>query len=218
MLKFAVVVGLVLWSIPVSAIRWEFDDGTTQGWSAKESHVWSGRGGPREFHQFPGEVDEGVWRIAVDPAVTNSFDPSQPSVEVVSSTIGYDSSLFDRVRLRCRTVHDRPTEGTFALEWNNASGHVSILDDTPVQDVVYTTEWQEVEVSLEGQAGWEGLLRTLRLSFQLGFNLDTEVVEAFELDWIELTGVEEVLQGELPPPYVEYFRFAGTGLFAPPVF
>ena len=42
---------------------------------------------------------------------------------------------------------------------------------------------------------------------------------AFEIDWIELTGVEEVLQGELPPPLVEhYFRFAGMGLFAPPVF
>ena len=110
MLKFAAVVGLVLWSIPAAAIRWEFDDGTTQGWTAKEADV---SGGTREFHQFPGEVDEGVWRIRVDPAVANSFDPSRPSVEVVSSTIGYDSGLFDRVRLRFRTVHDRPTEGTF---------------------------------------------------------------------------------------------------------
>ena len=51
--------------------------------------------------------------------------------------------------------------------------------------------------------------------------MDTEpgVVESFEIDWIELTGVEEMIQGELPPPPVEYyFRFEGTGLFAPPVF
>ena len=218
MLKFAAVVGLVLWSSLVGAIRWEFDDGTTQGWSAKEGLEW---GGTREFHPFPGEVDEGVWRIRVDPAITNSFDPSQPSVEVVSSTIGYDSSLFDRLRIRFRTVHDRPTEGTFAMQWDNASGHVLVNNDelVPIQQVVYTTEWQEVEVSLEGQYGWEGLLRNLRFSFILGFDLDTEVVEAFEIDWIELTGVEELLQGELPPPLVEhYFRFAGTGLFAPPVF
>ncbi len=216
MLKFAAVVGLVLWSIPAAAIRWEFDDGTTQGWTAKEADV---SGGTREFHQFPGEVDEGVWRIRVDPAVANSFDPSRLSVEVVSSTIGYDSGLFDRVRLRFRTVHDRPTEGTFYVQWDNASGHVFLQDDTPVQQVVYTTAWQEVEVSLEGQAEWEGLLRNLRFSFMLDLDSTTEVVEAFEIDWIELTGVEEVLQGELPPPPVEqYFRFAGTGLFAPPVF
>ena len=220
MLKFFAVIGLVLWSSLAGAIRWEFDDGTTQGWTAKEALVL---GGTREFHQFPGAVDEGVWRIRVDPAVTNSFDPSQPSVEVVSSTIGHDSGLFDRVRLRCRTVHDRPTEGTFTMEWDSGSGHVFLLDDisdrVPIQQVVYTTEWQEVEVSLEGQVGWEGLLRNLRFSFMLGFGLDTEVVEAFEIDWIELTGVEEVLQGELPPPLVEhYFRFAGTGLFASPVF
>ena len=33
-----------------------------------------------------------------------------------------------------------------------------------------------------------------------------------------MTGLEEILQGELPPPYVEYFRLDGVGHFAPPVF
>ena len=222
MLKFAAVVGLVLWSSLAEAIRWEFDDGTTQGWTAKEALLW---GGTREFHQFPGEVEDGVWRIRVDPAATKSFDPSQPSVEVVSSPIGYDSGLFDRVRIRCRTVHDRPTEGTFSMQWDSTSGRIfgfdlDVLDaEVLIQRIVYTTEWQEVEVSLDGQYGWEGLLKNIRLSFILGFDLDTEVVEAFEIDWIELTGVEELLQGEQPPPAVEYyFGFAGAGLFAPPVF
>ena len=220
MLLLFAVVAVMLWSSLAGAIRWDFDDGTTQGWSAKEGLEW---GGTREFHQFPGEVDEGVWRIRVDPAITNSFNPSWPSVEVVSSTIGYDSSLFDRLRIRFRTVHDRPTEGTFSMQWDNDLGHVFVLNFidvlVPIQQVVYTTEWQEVEVSLAGQAGWEGLLRNLRFNFILGFDLDIEVVEAFEIDWIELTGVEELLEGELPPPLVEhYFRFAGTGLFAPPVF
>ena len=218
MLKFAAVVGLVLWSSLAEAIRWEFDDGTTQGWSAKEAFIW---GGTHEFHQFPGEVEDSVWRIQVDPAVANSFDPSQPSVEVVSSPIGYDSGLFDRVRIRFRTVHDRPTKGTFTMQWDNASGHVffALGALVPIRRVVYTTEWQEVEVSLDGQAGWEGLLRNLRFSFMLDLDLAAEVVEAFEIDWIELTGVEELLQGELPPPLVEhYFGFAGAGLFAPPVF
>ena len=52
-----------------------------------------------------------------------------------------------------------------------------------------------MEVSLDGQYGWEGLLKNIRLSFMLDFDSDTEVVEAFEIDWIELTGVEELLQG-----------------------
>ena len=46
----------------------------------------------------------------------------------------------------------------------------------------------------------------------------TEVVGWLEIDWIELTGVEELLEGELAPPLVEYFHFEGVGLFAPPVF
>ena len=233
MLKFAVVSGLMLWSSLAGAIRWEFDDGTTQGWSAKEAAIW---GGTHEFNQFPGVVEGGVWRIAVDPAVVKGSYKGQ-SVEVISSTIGYDSSLFDRVRIRFRTVHDRPTVGTFSMEWTNEHNALSSGWDPeePLsgsrfrisfpQEVVYTTEWQEVELSLVGQDEtlWEGLLKDI----QLRFHLDIEgredpsasaVIGWFEVDWIELTGVEELLQGELPPPLVEYLRWDGAGLFAPPVF
>ena len=228
MLKFAIVAGVMLWSVPAEAIKWDFDDGTTQGWTPKEALVW---GGTREFNQFPGEVDEGVWRIRVDPAVTNSLYVSRPGVEVVSSTIGYDSALFDQVRVRFRSVHDRPTEGSLWIEWESSSGFGFLNvgsepaageeDRDLIQQIVYTTEWQEVVISLDGHRGWEGLLKNIQFSFILDFDSDTEpgVVEAFEIDWIELTGVEEMLQGERPPPPVaSYFRFAGTGLFAPPVF
>ena len=226
MLLFAVVAGIALWSGPAEASKWDFDDGTTQGWSAKEAAIW---GGPRELHQFPGVVEDGVWRIEVDPSVTKGHY-SEPTVEVISSRIGYDSSLFDHVRLRFRTAHDRPTNGTFALAWTNE--HNSMFSgwdpEEPLsgtrfgilpQPIVYTTEWQEVVLSVAGQDEkiWEGLLKDIRLSFALD-DSDTEGVEWFEIDWIELTGLEEILQGELPPPYVEYFRLDGVGLFAPPVF
>ena len=232
MLLFAVVAAVVLWDGPAGAIRWEFDDGTTQGWTAKEAGVW---GGIRELHLFPGEVDEGVWRVAVDPEVVKGSYKGQ-NVEVISSAIGYDSSLFDRVRIRFRTVHDRPTVGTFSMEWTNEHNALSSGWDpedprsgsrfhSHVQRVVYTTEWQEVVLSLAGQDEdetiWEGLLKDIQLSFVF----DTEptqsasgVVAWFEIDWIELTGVEELLQGELAPPYIEYFGFEGDGVFAPPVF
>ncbi|MCY3666991.1 MAG: T9SS type A sorting domain-containing protein [Gemmatimonadetes bacterium] len=224
MLKLAVVICAVLWSGPVEAIKWDFDDGTTQGWTTKEALTW---GGTREFHQFPGIVEDGVWRVRVDPSITNSLYSSHPGVEVISSTIGHDSALFDQVRVRFRTIHDRPTEGAFSIEWENASGFYSNIDidvdpeEITIEQLVYTTEWQEMVLSLEGHRRWEGLLKNIRLGFVLDFGEDTElgVVEAFEIDWIELTGVEEMIEGELPPPPVEYyFGFTGTGLFAPPVF
>ena len=224
MLLFAVVVFVMLWSGPAEAIKWDFDDGTTQGWTTKEALVW---GGTREFNQFPGVVEDGVWRIRVDPSVTNSLYASRPGVEVISSTIGYDSGLFDQVRVRFRTIHDRPTEGAFSVEWENSSGFYSNIDidvdpeEITIEQLVYTTEWQEMVLSLAGHRRWEGLLKNIRLGFVLDFGLDTEpgVVESFEIDWIELTGVEEMIEGELPPPPVEYyFRFEGAGLFAPPVF
>ena len=224
MLKLAVVICVVLWSSLAEAIKWDFDDGTTQGWTTKEALTW---GGTREFHQFLGMVEDGVWRIRVDPSVTNSLYASRPGVEVISSTIGHDSGLFDQIRVRFRTIHDRPTEGAFSIEWENASGFYFNIDvdvdpkEITIEQLVYTTEWQEMVLSLAGHRRWEGLLKNIRLSFILDFGEDTEpgVVESFEIDWIELTGVEELIEGELPPPPVEYyFGFAGTGLFAPPIF
>ena len=222
MLKLAVVAFVaVLWSGPAEAIIWEFDDGTTQGWVAKETLTW---GGPREFDVFPGVVEDGVWKIDVSPSVTE--DRSRPSVELISPTIGHDSGLFDQIWVRFRTVHHSPTVGSFSLNWTNEH-NLRDQDDLPERrfrlsgprDFVYTSEWQEVEFSFVGQdeVVWEGLLRDIRLNFYLDRNED-DVVGEIEIDWIELSGFEESLRGELPPPHVESFRFDGAGFFAPPVF
>ena len=232
MLKFSVVVCVVLWSGPAAAITWEFDDGTTQGWSARPS-----MGGPTAFNLFPGEVEDGVWRIDVSPSVVGKRNPT-PNVELISYPIGYDSHLFDRVRVRFRTVHDRPTVGRVWLAWTNElnlaapgrdpeEGPSENRFSIPSIDFAYTTEWQEVEFTLSGQDEivWAGLLRDIRLLFRLDQNEvgmpprpEDEVVGHFEIDWIELTGPEERSQGELAPPPVEFFHFDGPGLFAPPVF
>ena len=225
MLKLTVVVFVVLWSGPATAIIWEFDDGTTQGWVAKETSTW---GGPREFNVFPGVVEDGVWKIDVSSSVTGDW--SRPNVELISPTIGHDSSLFDQIWVRFRTVHHSPTVGSFWLTWTNEHNLMSPVgdqDDLPERlfrlsgqtDFVYTTEWQEVEFSFVGrdEVMWEDLLRDIRLNFILDRNED-DVAGEIEIDWIELSGVEEFLQGELPPPHVEYFRFDEAGLFASPVF
>ena len=240
MLKLAVVAGIVLWSGLAEAMTWDFDDGTTQGWAAKQSGA---AGGSSEVNLFPGQVTDGVWTIDVSPSVAGEERPS-PSVQLISSTIGYDSGLFDRVRVRLRTVHHRPTVGSFWLAWTNEHNRTAPGQDPadPFSNrfrlsgqagFVYTTEWQEValmlpesdgEVAPDDREVWEGLLRDIRLGFSLDWGergvsrSADEVVGWFEIDWIELTGVEELLLGELAPPSVAYFRFEGTGLFAPPVF
>ena len=226
MLKLAVVMWIALWPGLADAIIWEFDDGTTQGWAAKEASILGG--GPRGFNVFPGVVEDGVWKIDVSPSITEDWPI--PNVELISPTIGHDSSLFDQIWVRFRTVHHSPTVGSFWLTWTNEHNLISPVwgqDDPPEKlfrlsgqtDFVYTTEWQEVEFSFVGEdeVVWEGLLRDIRLNFVLAWNED-DVVGEIEIDWIELSGVEEFLQGELPPPHVEYFRFDGAGLFAPPVF
>ena len=114
MLKLAVVACVVLWSSLAEAIKWDFDDGTTQGWAAKQAGA---AGGSSEVNLFPGQVKDGVWTIDVSPSVAGEEHPS-PSVQVISSTIGYDSGLFDRVRVRLRTVHHGPTVGSFWLSWD----------------------------------------------------------------------------------------------------
>jgi len=232
MLKIAVVGCAVLWSSLAEAVKWDFDDGTTQGWSAKRAFEW---GGPNEFNLFPGEVEDGVWRIDVSPSVVGEWEPA-PNVALISYIIGYDSHLFDRVRVRFRTVHDRPTVGRVGFAWTNELNLAApgLDPEGPPGnrfrissiDFAYTTEWQEVEFSLSGQDEivWAGLLRDIRLHFSLDRNEAEEprsveeVVGYLEIDWIELTGPEERSQGELARPHVEYFHFDDPGLFAPPIF
>ena len=241
MLHLVLFLSIALFSSHAEAMTWDFDDGTTQGWSAKTGNGW---GGTFEFNLFPGVVEDGVWTIDVSPSMAGDALPS-PSVEVISPIIGHDSGLFDRVRARVRTVHHGPTVGSFSLAWTNEhnltkpghdpeywglGGRFRILGQ---RGFVYTTKWQEVEFTLPESDGeiapddrevWEGLLQDIRLNFRLEWGemgvsrpVD-ELVGWFEIDWIELTGEEELLAGELAPPSVAYFRFEGVGLFAPPVF
>ena len=240
MLRFASIACVVLWSSFAEAMTWDFDDGTTQGWAAKTGNGW---GGTFEFNLFPGVVEDGVWTIDVSPSMAGDPLPS-PSVQVISPIIGHDSGLFDRVRARVRTIHHGPTVGSFSLTWTNEHNRTDPGLDPDRRGrgrffligqsgFAYTTEWQEVEFTLPEADGeitpddrevWEGLLQDIRLSFHLDWGemgvsrpVD-ELVGWLEIDWIELTGEEELLAGELAPPSVEYFRFEEAGLFSPPVF
>ena len=239
MLPILIVAWIVLLSSPAAAIRWDFDDGTTQGWGAKKP---ISAGGDHQFYPLSGAVEAGVWRI-------NAFRTdglSGSGATLISPTIGSDSHLFDRVRVRFRTIHPSPTTGALLLKWTNehnlmhpgsdplpGRGRFAILANGAYGEFVYTTEWQEFEFSLvdmeKNSSGyyplWEGLLDDIRLLFHLEDmtasmidRLASTKVAGLEVDWIELTGVEEVLAGELARPPVFDLGFAGSGVFAPPVF
>jgi hypothetical protein len=87
---------------------------------------------------------------------------------------------------------------------------------------LYTTDWQEVVIGdLQTETFvsdkelvkrvWEGILNAVRVLMAPYETREEnnyliqgpeEVPEAIEVDWIKLTGVEELLQGELVPPVV----------------
>ena len=230
MLPILITAWIVLLSSPAAALRWDFDDGTTQGWGAKKPFR---SGGEHIFYPLSGAIESGVWRI-------NAFRTdglSEAGVQLISPTIGYDSHLFDRVRLRFRSVYHSPTQGALFLHWTNEhnlthpgddplrKGRFSLPANGTYGEFVYTTEWQEFEFSLVDIFGshplWAGLLDDIRLTFGLEAMTDRPAstkVAGLEVDWIELTGVEELLQGELPRPSGFDLGFTGLGVFAPPVF
>ena len=76
----------------VVALTWDFDDGSTWGWTARESYhsnvIWINR------DPLQSEVVDGVWRIAPVPG-------RRPTVLLHSPLIGEDSALFDRLTYGC---------------------------------------------------------------------------------------------------------------------
>ena len=210
---------ILLLSVPLSvfALTWDFTEDTTWGWAAHESAAI-----PLTTTTVRSEVADGVWRIA--PALGSV----RPSIELLSPWIGEDSALFDRVTLRLRLIHHTPTEGGLSMRWDNAErrrrAEMNVLPGPGFQVIslfVSTTDWQKITIALD-QAGlvWQDSLFYFQL--HLGLNWHAKGPEDFpdfvEVDWIQLTGFEELVLGELPPREV----VAGLGgpgvLLADPVF
>ena len=206
------------------ALTWDFDDGTTWGWAAWEGD-FSNISGDRE--PLKSETVDGVWRVAPVPG-------RRPTVQLRSPLIGKDSALFDRLTLRLRIIHHSPTEGQqFSMRWSNAayrrlsdSGTMGMFSTGRQQS--YPIEWEEITLELralaEADTEWAITWEDTLFDFQLDMLLyrDSQDVDNhpkfLEIDWIELTGAEELAQGELSPRDIA----AGIGtpgtLFAEPDF
>ena len=183
------------------ALTWDFADGSTWGWTAWEGD-YSRRGNKEPLKS---EIVDGVWRIAPVSGLG-----IRPAVQLRSPLIGKDSALFDRLTLRLRIIHHSPTEGQqFSMRWSNA---VSRLPDSGRNGLGHTQsypiEWEEITIDLRALTTdpnraitWQDTL----FNFQIDMLLyrDSQDVDNhpkfLELDWIQLTGAEELAQGELSP-------------------
>ena len=193
----------------VFALTWDFDDGSTWGWTARESASYSNRLGRNDPLQT--EIVDGVWRIAPVPG-------RRPTVELRAPLIGQDSALFDRLTLRLRLIHHSPTEGPFKMEWSNAETrrHPEVgLSVTGTGRQSYPIEWEDITLDLRALATdpereiiWQDTLYTISIDMMLyrdSWDIDNHP-KFLEIDWIQLTGAEELAQGELSP------RDLGVGL------
>ena len=199
-----VLFAMVLLTAPCGAfaLTWDFDDGSTYGWSARESSGYSNELGSNDPLQT--EIVDGVWRIAPVPG-------RRPTVQLRAPLIGQDSALFDRLTLRLRLIHHSPTEGPFSVYWSNAekrrhpkAGRTAAGTDRQP----YPIEWEDITLDLRALAAdpeleiiWQDTLYTIRIDMMLYLHaLDIENHPKFlEIDWIQLTGAEELAQGELSP-------------------
>ena len=214
---------LALWllaaPVGVFALTWDFAEDTTWGWAAQESWGVS-IGGRFKATTVRSEVADGVWRIA--PALGSRY----PSIDLLSPFIGEDSALFDRVTLRLRLIYHSPTEGAIQMQWLNSEhkriygkeiGGPSFIEGFPF---VFTTDWQEITIALDREDHvWQDSLFYFHLLVSL--NRSAEGPEDFpdlEVDWIQLTGAEELLLGELEPRAVVAGSGSPGALLAAPVF
>ena len=228
-----VAIGLLAAPHGVFALTWDFDEGTTWGWTAQESLLGTDHG-PTTVYS---EVEDGVWRIAPVPR------GKHPAISLVSPLIGADSALFDWVTLRLRIIHDRPTEGNLLMAWSNgesrrrkkeAGRDADMAGFRTIRYQLYPIEWENITIDirdLEAAAEanpeeewrvvtWQDTLFHLQLDLDL--NIDPQGSAdhpAFvEVDWIQLTGAEELLLGELQPQELAVEAELPGALFAEPRF
>ena len=227
------LIGLLSAPLGALALTWDFDEGTTWGWTAHESVLGTDSAvTPTTVYS---EVEDGVWRIAPVPG------GHRPAIRLLSPLIGEDSALFDRVTLRLRIIHDRPTEGNLTMHWSNVESRrrkqeadQGTLPDRSgfytIRSQLYPIEWENITIdlrALEAAAAanpeeksravtWQDTLFHLQLDLNLKGSADHPAF--VEVDWIQLTGAEELLLGELQPREIAVEAGLPGALFAAPRF
>ena len=205
------VIGLLAVPPGALALTWDFDEGTTWGWAAREGII--GKYGGKHTAVYS-EVEEGVWRIAPVP------NAQYPTILLNSPPIGEDSALFDWVTLRLRIIHHSPTEGKIQMRWFNVA-YKRFLDTGIGREIFggqlgrlqrYPTAWENITFDLrawqaaaaanpEVEITWQDTIFNFVIDLALNDHAEgsADHPEFLEVDWIQLTGAEELLLGELQP-------------------
>ena len=204
-MRYALFALLLLAAPPGAfALTWDFDDGSTWGWAARPMVPPMNRGGTNA--PLHSEVVDGVWRLALVPG-------QRPMVQLVSPVIGEDSALFDRLTLRMRFIHHSPIEGHLWMHWSNVKYNrrtdfsVNEARFSEERRQLYPIQWEEISVDLRAlaEAGpavrdypatWEDTLFNFHLTMWGSGDVD-DYPTFLEIDSIQLTGAEELAQGEL---------------------
>ena len=192
------------------ALTWDFANGTSHGWTAWQSST--SRGEP-----LRNEIVDGVWRIAPVPG-------QRPTVSLRSPLIGKDSALFDRLTLRLRLIHHSPTEhGELRLGWSNAEDRnqwTSRIQPYPIAWEEITLDLRALAADPEQKVTWQDTV--FNFSIYIILYRDSQDLEnhprILEVDWIQLTGAEELAQGELTPEDIAVEMGPPGRLFAAPDF
>ena len=154
----------------------------------------------------------------------------RPTVQLRSPLIGKDSSLFDRITLRLRLIHHSPTEGPLWMSWSNAerrrhpkagsAGTGRRLQPYPIDWEDVTLDPRALAADLEQKIIWQDTLFNIHIDMMLfRDSQDLENHPKFlEIDWIQLTGPEELAQGELSPGELAMELEPPGTLFAEPDF
>ena len=134
------------------ALTWDLAEGTTWGWMAQEGLL--GRRSVPALNTVCSEVADGIWRIAPVPGSLSSIRLHSPLIEE-------DSALFDRVTLRLRIIHHRPTPGGLQIWWfNSEARRIRAADPSDFwasrfvtgRWQLYPTEWEDITIDIRALA------------------------------------------------------------------
>ena len=175
-----IAIGLLAAPLGALALTWDFDEGTTWGWTAQESWLGNNLGGATPTTVYS-EVEDGIWRIAPVPGA------ARPTIRLISPLIGEDSALFDRLTLRLRIIHDRPTGGNLLMYWSNVGSRrrkqeadYAALPNRSgfytIRSQLYPIEWENITIDIrdleaepEAEITWQDTLFHLQLELVLNW-------------------------------------------------
>ena len=235
-----IAIGLLAAPLGALALTWDFAEGTTWGWTAQEGYLGDDTRRPTTVYS---EVEAGVWRIAPVPGAQRpAILLRSPPIGEDSALFDYVTLRLRIIHDRPTDGNLQMAWSNSAYKrLKEESGQRGLDDESKFYTgryQIYITEWQDITIDIraleaalednvnEGITWWqkEIVWQDTLINFQIELNLNTDPQGPddhpvfVEVDWIQLTGVEELLLGELQPKESAVEAGSPGALFATPSF